>query len=50
MNANFGLLDELPQRIRDKRQKREMFAERALGEMQAWIEANGIASPALARA
>jgi methylenetetrahydrofolate--tRNA-(uracil-5-)-methyltransferase len=50
MNANFGLLDELPQRIRDKKQKREMFAERALRDMQTWIETNGIASPALARA
>src|SRR3954467_11277289 len=50
MNANFGLLDELPQRIRDKKQKREMFAERALREMRTWIETNGIASAALARA
>jgi methylenetetrahydrofolate--tRNA-(uracil-5-)-methyltransferase len=42
MNANFGLVDELPQRVRDKKQKREMIAERALGEMQLWIEANDI--------
>ncbi len=42
MNANFGLLDELPERVRDKKQKREMFAERALREMQLWIEANSI--------
>ena len=42
MNANFGLLDELPTQIRDKKRKREMFSERALGEMQAWIEANNI--------
>jgi methylenetetrahydrofolate--tRNA-(uracil-5-)-methyltransferase len=42
MNANFGLLDELPERVRDKKQKREMFAERALRETQAWIEANSI--------
>ena len=40
MNANFGLLDELPERVRDKKQKREMFAERALRDMHAWIEAN----------
>lgn len=50
MNANFGLLDELPERIRDKKKKREMLAERALRDMQAWIEANGVNSPALARA
>ena len=36
MNANFGLLDELPDRVRDKRVKRERFAERALGAIEAW--------------
>jgi methylenetetrahydrofolate--tRNA-(uracil-5-)-methyltransferase len=50
MNANFGLLDDLPQRVRDKKQKREMFAERALRDMQEWVEANGIGSAAVARA
>jgi len=42
MNANFGLLDELPQQIRDKKRKREMFAERALADMHGWIESNSI--------
>ena len=42
MNANFGLLDELPEQIRDKKRKREIFADRALRNMQAWIEANSI--------
>jgi methylenetetrahydrofolate--tRNA-(uracil-5-)-methyltransferase len=37
MNANFGLLDELPERVRDKRRKRELFAERALSAMTRWI-------------
>jgi methylenetetrahydrofolate--tRNA-(uracil-5-)-methyltransferase len=36
MNANFGLVDDLPTRVRDKRQKREMIAERALAEMAEW--------------
>src|SRR5687768_4464334 len=36
MNANFGLLDELSDRVRDKRLKRERFAERALGIMESW--------------
>ena len=36
MNANFGLLDELPERVRDKRRKRELFAERALAAMERW--------------
>ena len=42
MNANFGLVDELPERVRDKKQKRELFAQRALRDMQAWIETNSI--------
>jgi methylenetetrahydrofolate--tRNA-(uracil-5-)-methyltransferase len=37
MNANFGLLDELPEVIRDKKKKREMFAERALAAMSVWV-------------
>lgn len=37
MNANFGLLDDLPEHIRDKKKKREMFAERALSEMTVWV-------------
>jgi methylenetetrahydrofolate--tRNA-(uracil-5-)-methyltransferase len=36
MNANFGLLDELPAVVRDKRRKREMFASRALAVLEAW--------------
>ncbi len=36
MNANFGLLDDLGERVRDKRLKREKFAERALAVMEAW--------------
>jgi len=36
MNANFGLVDELPGRIKDKRIKREMIADRALADMTRW--------------
>ncbi|HEX6574887.1 MAG TPA: methylenetetrahydrofolate--tRNA-(uracil(54)-C(5))-methyltransferase (FADH(2)-oxidizing) TrmFO [Gemmatimonadaceae bacterium] len=36
MNANFGLLDDLPEKIRDKRLKREKFAERALADIAEW--------------
>lgn len=46
MNANFGLLDELPERVRDKRRKRELFAERALADMRAWRDSVGVAAPA----
>jgi methylenetetrahydrofolate--tRNA-(uracil-5-)-methyltransferase len=38
MNANFGLIDELAQPIRDKRLKREQLATRALAAMQDWVE------------
>jgi methylenetetrahydrofolate--tRNA-(uracil-5-)-methyltransferase len=38
MNANFGLIDDLPQKIRDKSAKREAFAARALDDMRRWVE------------
>jgi methylenetetrahydrofolate--tRNA-(uracil-5-)-methyltransferase len=43
MNANFGLLDELPARVRDKRRKRELLAERALVAMREWRDGAGVA-------
>jgi len=43
MNANFGLVDDLPARIRDKKKKRELIAERALSDLRVWIAAAGIA-------
>ena len=45
MNANFGLVDELPKREKDKRRKRELIAERALREMEQWCAAQAL-SPA----
>ena len=50
MNANFGLLDDLSENVRDKKRKREMFAERALADMRTWIEANAVIGAAVARA
>ena len=44
MNANFGLVDDLPHVIKDKRLKREKIAERALGEMEAWMSSAGVGS------
>ena len=41
MNANFGLVDDLPNPIRDKKRKREMIAERALGAMSEWSRSIG---------
>jgi methylenetetrahydrofolate--tRNA-(uracil-5-)-methyltransferase len=49
MNANFGLLEDLPQRISDKRRKREVFAERALAAMKEWIETSAILGDPVAR-
>ena len=45
MNANFGLVDDLPNPIRDKKRKREMIAERALATMSDWSRSIG-GSPA----
>jgi methylenetetrahydrofolate--tRNA-(uracil-5-)-methyltransferase len=42
MNANFGLVDDLPERVRDKKRKRELLAERALADMQVWIEEKNV--------
>jgi methylenetetrahydrofolate--tRNA-(uracil-5-)-methyltransferase len=44
MNANFGLLDDLPVLIKDKKKKREMFAERALSAMEAWTSGLSVAT------
>lgn len=43
MNANFGLLEELPDPPRDKMKKRELYAERSLTAMREWISGNGLA-------
>ncbi|HEY8164054.1 MAG TPA: methylenetetrahydrofolate--tRNA-(uracil(54)-C(5))-methyltransferase (FADH(2)-oxidizing) TrmFO [Gemmatimonadaceae bacterium] len=53
MNANFGLVDELPEVIRDKKRKREMIADRALAAMAEWAgsvapEVSGVQSVAVA--
>jgi methylenetetrahydrofolate--tRNA-(uracil-5-)-methyltransferase len=40
MNANFGLVDELGQRVKDKRVKKEHLAERALAVMAEWRDAH----------
>ena len=42
MNANFGLVEELPDAPRDKRVKKERIAERALGALAAWQAEFGV--------
>jgi methylenetetrahydrofolate--tRNA-(uracil-5-)-methyltransferase len=44
MNANFGLVDELPTPVRDKRLKRERLAERALADMRKWTHDEALVS------
>jgi methylenetetrahydrofolate--tRNA-(uracil-5-)-methyltransferase len=44
MNANFGLVDELPENIRDKRVKREKLADRALADMRGFLDAMTMAA------
>jgi methylenetetrahydrofolate--tRNA-(uracil-5-)-methyltransferase len=39
MNANFGLVDDLDERVRDKRLKKERMAARAVTDMRAWRDA-----------
>ncbi len=38
MNINFGLLPELPQRIKNKKMKNEQYAERALNTIQNFVK------------
>ena len=45
MNANFGLVDELPEQIRDKKRKRELIAERALSAMEEWAAPLAVGEP-----
>jgi len=44
MNANFGLVETLDTEVRDKRQKKEMLAARALADLAAWRD--GATTPA----
>ena len=38
MNANFGLLEPLDRPVRDKARKKELLVERALAEMEAFVQ------------
>ncbi len=41
MNSNWGLIDPLPKRVRDKREKRAKLAERAQSDFLVWMETIG---------
>ena len=42
MNSNWGLVDPLEERVRDKQRKRESLAERAQSHFLAWMEQHDI--------
>ena len=46
MNSNFGLLDPLPEPVRDKQRKRELLVERARADFAAWMAEHDIAAAA----
>jgi methylenetetrahydrofolate--tRNA-(uracil-5-)-methyltransferase len=51
MNSNWGLVDPLPEPIRDKQRKRQRLADRAQEDFLAWMDAAGVTPrPALAAA
>jgi methylenetetrahydrofolate--tRNA-(uracil-5-)-methyltransferase len=43
MNSNWGLVDPLPRKVRDRRKKREALAERANEDFLAWLLENDTA-------
>jgi methylenetetrahydrofolate--tRNA-(uracil-5-)-methyltransferase len=42
MNSNFGLLDPLDRRVKDKEEKRAILSQRAQADFAAWMEAHEI--------
>ncbi len=42
MNANFGLVEEIPDPPRDKAKKKALYAERALRDLRGWAESSGV--------
>ena len=48
MNSNWGLVDPLAKRVKDKRQKREILTERAASQFAGWMETQGIAGRSVA--
>ena len=48
MNSNWGLVDPLTRRVKNKVRKREMLAERAETDFREWMEVSGIEGPGAA--
>ena len=49
MNSNWGLVDPLPTRVRDKKQKRVVLAQRAQEDFLAWASGHGLIDDGAAR-
>jgi methylenetetrahydrofolate--tRNA-(uracil-5-)-methyltransferase len=43
MNSNWGLVDPLPTRVRDRRARRAALAQRAQADFEDWMDAEGLA-------
>jgi methylenetetrahydrofolate--tRNA-(uracil-5-)-methyltransferase len=50
MNSNFGLLDPLDRKVKDKEEKRAFLSERGRADFAAWMEAHGVTGGAMAAA
>jgi len=48
MNSNFGLLEPLPERVKDKDEKRAQLAARARADFAAWMDAHELRAGAAA--
>jgi len=46
MNSNWGLVDPLDRRVRGKRERRKILAERAAADFAAWMLENDIEATA----
>ena len=42
MNSNWGLVDPLSQRIRSKRERRKLLAQRANEDFLVWMQKSGL--------
>lgn len=45
MNSNWGLVDPLPKRVKNKAEKRRVLAERAQADFEHWMVEHGVRAP-----
>ena len=44
MNSNWGLVDPLPKRVKNKKEKRQILAQRAQDDFSTWMAEYGLAA------